>query len=149
MHGNYEKRVHIYLDLDDHRQLVAAADAHGMPLTPYARDAALAYSDQRFLVPPRLDELLSRLIQETRRVGNNVNQIAARVNVTRTVRNDELDQAKFTISHLEQTTRILNTVIHNLRHDHQVIKPQNDEFHSDAGLHQRSEKEGTGIDPQS
>ena len=114
MHGTFEKRITSNLHDDDHRLLKAAADAAGMKLAPFVRDAALAYLSGRFLVPPRLDDLLGRLIAEARRVGNNVNQVAAKVNATDSVTRSDLRRTRKATSELERVTAILRTVIHNL-----------------------------------
>ena len=114
MHGTFDKRITCNLRDDDYRLLKAAAEAAGMRLAPFVRDAALAYQTGRFLVPPRLDDLLGRLIAEVRRVGNNVNQIAAKVNATGTVTKGDVGRAGDAALELERVTAILWAVIHNL-----------------------------------
>jgi hypothetical protein len=114
MHGTFNNRITCNLRAEDYQQLAAAAKKAGVPLAPFLRDAAMAYLGKRFLVPPRLDELLARLIGETRRVGNNVNQVAAKVNASATTSREDLDRVKAEIAMLEDVTRILRTVLHNL-----------------------------------
>jgi len=114
MHGTYKRRITCNLRDDDHQQLKAAADAAGMRLAPFVRDAALAYLTDSFLVPPRLDDLLGRLIAEARRIGNNVNQVAAKVNSTGRANRAELARARDAALELEHVTAILRTVVHNL-----------------------------------
>jgi len=124
MHGSFEKRVTCNLKRPDYLRLKVAAGAVGLSLAPYIREAALAHLDERFLVPPRLDDLIGRLIAETRRVGNNVNQVAARVNAKHSVTHEDLRQVIATVENLEDASRILRVVIQNLRHDHQVSESQ-------------------------
>lgn len=117
MHGSYDKRITCNLRDDDHLALKTAADAAGMRLAPFVRDAALAYLAGRSLVPPRLDDLLGRLIAEVRRVGNNVNQIAAKANATGNVTRSDIKRAGDAALELECVTAILRTVVHNLTSD--------------------------------
>lgn len=114
MHGTYDKRITCNVHDDDYRLLREAADAAGMRLAPFTRDSALAYLAGRFLVPPRLDDLLGRLITEVRRVGNNVNQVAAKVNATGKATEADLFRVADFVVELERVTAILRTVIHNL-----------------------------------
>lgn len=114
MHGTFDKRVTVNLLAADHGRLERAAHQAGVPLAPFLRSAALAYLDQRFVVPPRLDELLARLVQETRRVGTNLNQVAARVNTARVADPTDLAEARRVVHSLEDTTRALGAVLHNL-----------------------------------
>lgn len=117
MHGSYDKRVTCNLRLDDYIRLEAAANAAGRRLAPYLRDAALAYRQGRFLVPPQLDDLLARLVGEARRIGTNVNQIAARVNHTARVEHEQLEALRRSLEELEEVSRILKVVLHNLHPD--------------------------------
>lgn len=114
MHGSFQKRITINLTTDQHERLARAAAAAGIQLAPFVRSAALAYLDQSFVVPPRLDELLARLIQETRRVGTNVNQVAARVNAARVATPKDIDDVARNLRELEDTARVLKVVLHNL-----------------------------------
>jgi hypothetical protein len=114
MHGSYSKRITINLHEAQYRRLSEAARCADMAIAPYARAAALGYLDQTFVVPPRLDDLLARLIQETRRIGTNLNQIAERANATRRVSDSDLEAATRTVHELEQTTRVLRVVLDNL-----------------------------------
>ena len=114
MHGTFDKRVTLNLLAADHRRLEHAAREAGVPLAPFVRSAALAYLDQRFVVPPRLDQLLARLVQETRRVGTNLNQVAARVNTAKAADPTDLAEARRVVHQLEDTARVLGTVLHNL-----------------------------------
>jgi hypothetical protein len=117
MHGSFQKRITINLTTDQHERLTRAAAAAGIQLAPYLRSAALAYLDKRFAVPPRLDDLLARLIQETRRVGTNVNQVAARVNAARVATPRDVGDVALVLRELEGTARVLQVVLHNLSPD--------------------------------
>ena len=114
MHGTYPERVTCNLSSEDHARLSAAAADAGVPLAPFIRDSALANLELRCPVPPKLDDLLARLIGETRRVGNNVNQVAAKVNSTCRASKEDIDRVKAGLTKLEEVTRILRVVIHNL-----------------------------------
>ena len=114
MHGSFHKRVTVNLTTDQHDSLAQAAAGAGVQVAPYVRSAALAYLDQSFVVPPRLDELLARLIQETRRVGTNVNQVAARVNAARVATPRDIEDVTHVLRELEGTARVLHVVLHNL-----------------------------------
>jgi hypothetical protein len=114
MHGTYNKRITCNLRNRDYRRLKETAEQAGMSLAPFLRSAALAYLDSNFIVPPRLDELLARLIAETRRVGNNVNQIAAKANALQSVSGEDIHRLKEKVADLEHVTRLLRRVIHNL-----------------------------------
>ena len=114
MHGSFHKRITINLRADQHQRIAQAAAAAGIPTAAFVRSAALAYLDQSFVVPPRLDELLARLIQETRRVGTNVNQVAARVNAARLATPKDMEDVARVLGQLEGTARVLKVVLHNL-----------------------------------
>lgn len=114
MHGSFDKRVSVNLTAAQHERLSQAAMDAGMQLAPYVRSAALAYLDQGFVVPPRLDDLLARLIQETRRIGTNVNQVAARVNASRVATPNDIQEVASVLRKLEETARVLDVVLHNI-----------------------------------
>ena len=114
MHGSFEKRISINLRADQYERLAVAARIAGIQLAPFVRRAAIAYLDKNFVVPPRLDELLARLIQETRRVGTNVNQIAARVNASQVAGREDIQEVECVLRDLEDTARVLQVVLHNL-----------------------------------
>jgi hypothetical protein len=115
MHGTYDQRITCNLRNRDYLRLKEAAARAGMGLAPFVREAALAHLDSLFMVPPRLDELLARLIAETRRVGNNVNQVAAKVNALQRVSRADIQRVKEKLDDLEHVTRLLRKIIHNLR----------------------------------
>jgi hypothetical protein len=83
--------------------------------TTLLRDAAFAYLKQRFLLPPHLEETLVRLLQETRRIGTNLNQIAAKANALQRATWGDLRSARKLVSRLEERLRELDVFLSSLR----------------------------------
>jgi hypothetical protein len=115
MHGSYPHRVACNLHTDQYHRLRAAADAHRAALAPFLRDAAIAYLDQRFRVPEGLQDVLTANLQEVRRIGTNLNQIAAKANTQQRVTRGDLRQAKRAAALLEDRIRTLEGVIASLK----------------------------------
>jgi len=108
-------RVNCRLDLDEVRMLrVRAREAKVKPTT-LLRQAALAYLRQRFLVPPQLKETLMQLLQETRRIGTNLNQIAAKTNLLQRATGGDLRRARKLVDGLETRLRALDSLLRTLR----------------------------------
>ena len=81
MHGSYTHRVTCNLHPEQYFKLIRVSRQFNTRLAPFVREAALAYIDKRSLLPPELQKQLNGIVQEVRRVGTNLNQIAARANI--------------------------------------------------------------------
>ena len=78
-HKDYQKRtkrVSPVLTLAEYAQLKREAKRHAMPVATFARACIFAYLDGTYVVPD--EERLHQLEVALRRIGSNVNQIAAR-----------------------------------------------------------------------
>jgi hypothetical protein len=108
-------RVNCRLDPDEVRMLRARAREVKMKPTSLLRQAALAYLRQRFLLPPQLEETLVQLLQETRRIGTNLNQIAAKTNSLQRATGGDLRRARKLLEGFEAHLRMLDRLLHTLR----------------------------------
>ena len=114
MHGSYTHRVTCNLYPEQYFRLQKAARKLHSRLAPFVREAALAYVDQRRMLPYTLDKQLRSLIQEIRRVGTNFNQIAKRANSFQRLTHDDLRRGADLIQHLERQVSVLRTILEEL-----------------------------------
>jgi hypothetical protein len=77
------RRVNVTLSPEEHARFELASQAQGERVTTHLKQCALAYLDQRYLVPPRLEEQLDEFIAIMRGIGNNLNQLARHSNEMR------------------------------------------------------------------
>lgn len=110
-----EVRVNCRLTPDEKRKLATAACAVGVPPATLLRMAGFAYLDQRFLLPPQIEDVLRSLIRETRRIGTNLNQIAAKANTLRRVTGGDLRTARKAVGEFEEQFREFETLLRSLR----------------------------------
>ena len=76
-----QERVTVRLSRQEHDQLTAAADRAGLTVGSYVRARVLTAPTTRAVrTPPVSKVALSKLLGEIGRIGNNVNQIARRLN---------------------------------------------------------------------
>jgi hypothetical protein len=108
-------RVNCRLEPAEMQLLVAQARQASVKPTTLLRDAALAYFKQQFLLPPQLEDILLGLLQETRRIGTNLNQIAAKANALQRTTWGELHRARKIISGLDERLRELEALLTSLR----------------------------------
>ena len=114
MHGSYTHRVTCNLHPEQFFRLQETAQKLHTRLAPFVREAALAYVDQRRMLPYTLDKQLRSLIQEIRRVGTNFNQIAKRANTLQRLTHDDLRRGADLIQHLERQVTVLRTILEDL-----------------------------------
>ena len=120
MHGTFTHRVTCNLYPEQYFQLEEAARKCHSRVAPFLRDAGLAYLSRRFLLPPTLEKQLTGIVQEVRRVGTNLNQIAARANTLQRLTHDDLRRAAKLVQYLERQVTMLRHILQTLPHDHQV-----------------------------
>jgi len=77
------KRINCTLTKAEYAAVSARAARIQMKPTACFKALALAYSDQRYLVPPDIEAKLEAVVFLLRNVANNVNQIARRANQMR------------------------------------------------------------------
>ena len=75
-----KKRVDLVYGLDEYLRLEREARAHGRKITPFIKACADAYLKKSYVVPD--EERVHQLEVALRRIGSNVNQIAARAHRT-------------------------------------------------------------------
>ncbi|MCB1055062.1 MAG: plasmid mobilization relaxosome protein MobC [Acidobacteria bacterium] len=109
-----------------HELLLTTARSFGAKLAPFLRDAAMAYCQRRTMLPESLQNHLGQLIQEIRRVGTNLNQMAAHANSFQRVTHQDLRNAGRLVLTLERVVSVLQKTLEDLpssdnaSHDHQV-----------------------------
>ena len=84
------KRVELYLTLEEWKRLSALAKAHGLKLSPFLKACVLAYLEKLFILPDR--KVLHDLEVGMRKIGTNINQIAYVANRESSVSANALDQ---------------------------------------------------------
>ena len=120
MHGTYTHRVTCNLHPEQFFRLQQVAQQFNSRLAPFVRDAALAYLDRRSLLPASLEKHLTKIVQEVRRVGTNLNQIAKRANTYQRLTHDDLRKAAQLVVMMERLVLVLRQALESLPHDHQV-----------------------------
>lgn len=113
-HGQFDKRVTINLTLSDYAELREHAHERGHRLAPFVREAALAQCREAVVIPPELPRLINRLQTDVKRIGTNVNQIARHTNIAQRVSFRQIYKTRKFVEDLDQATKTLRTVIHNL-----------------------------------
>lgn len=77
------RRVSATLAPDEYQRLMDSARAQGERATTHLKRCALAYLDNRYLVPPDIETRLDALLAVMRGIGNNLNQLARHSNEMR------------------------------------------------------------------
>lgn len=114
MHGTYTHRVTCNLYPDQYFQISHAAHQHHSRVAPFLRDTALAYLDRRSVLPVSLETRLEKIRQEIRRVGTNLNQIAARANTYQRLTHQDLRRGAQLVVMLERQMKILRALLESL-----------------------------------
>ena len=120
MHGTYTHRVTCNLYPEQYFRLQQVAQQFNSRLAPFMRDAALAYVERRSMLPASLEKHLTKIVQEVRRVGTNLNQIARRANTYQRLTHDDLRKAAQLVIMMERQVMVLRHALESLPHDHQV-----------------------------
>lgn len=110
-----EQRVNCRLSPEEQQKLAAFARKMRVKPSTLLRIAAFAYLEQRFLLPPQLEDLLLRLLQESRRIGTNLNQLAAKANSLQRATGGDLRSARKLVNALEDRVRELDDLLRSLR----------------------------------
>ena len=124
MHGTYTHRITCNLHPDQYFQLSHTAQQFNTRLAPFVRDAALAYISKKSLLPAPLEKHLVGIVQEVRRVGTSLHQIAERANTYQRITHDDLRKAGQLVQLLEHQITILHHSLQALPHDRQVTPAQ-------------------------
>jgi hypothetical protein len=97
----HKKRVKCTLEAGEYAQLAKQAIKTGDTPTAFLKKAAFAYLNKKYLVPQNIENSLEKLSGQIRKIGNNLNQIAARTNTLKKVSFGDLNQAKKELERLE------------------------------------------------
>ena len=100
-YAHEKKRLKITLSSHEYDRLKEQAEAHGQKFAAFAREAMLAYLDQRFLVPDA--QKVSDLEVALRKIGNNINQIAHHTNRIERLTYGNATQLRQNLEELEDT----------------------------------------------
>jgi hypothetical protein len=104
MREKHRPTRHYYqVELNDKQNKRLIDEANGRHPTPFLREAAFAYFDQRILLPKSLEEALAKATVEINRIGNSINQIAHRANIERHVTCRELERANLLLVELQRS----------------------------------------------
>ena len=126
MHGTYTHRVTCNLYPVQYYTLERAAERAKTRLAPFVRDAALAYLDQRIVLPPEFSTNLFNIHCEISRGGAGLNEIAERARTIGRITHTDLKDAGDFVRALDQQTMMLRNEVDSLPavlslpHDHQI-----------------------------
>lgn len=120
MHGTFTHRVTCNLHPDQYFKLAHTAQHFNSRISPFLRDAALAYLDRRSFLPQDLTQKITGIVQEIRRVGGSIHQIAERANTYQRLTHDDLRKSGQLVTMLERQMTVLHHLLHSLPHDRQV-----------------------------
>lgn len=110
-----EVRVNCRLTPDEQSQLQKAARTAKVPPSTLLRVAAFAYFGRKNVLPPGLEDMLRALLQELRRSGTNLNQIAAKVNRLQRVSFGDFRHARRVFAQFEERLRELEELLRTMR----------------------------------
>jgi hypothetical protein len=110
-----EVRINCRLTPEENRQLEKHARVAGIRPTTFLRKSAFAYLEQSVLLPPGTEESLSRLLQETRRIGTNLNQLAAKANSLQRMFMGDVRKAHRIVDDFEERLHELENLLRSLR----------------------------------
>ena len=100
------KRLNASLSPDEYELLCRRAEQAGRTPTAFLKELAFRQlrRQNNFIVPAELEQRLSQLIEQTRRLGNNTNQLAKEAYVNG-VNSTKLEQARRLIFELEDAVK--------------------------------------------
>jgi len=104
------RRITLTLSDSEYSKLKSKAKNHGMPLATYMKVAVHSYHELNLIYPRGIEEKLSSLIGQIRRIGTNINQMARHVNSVQSVAWGELREVRASLKELEKR---LNDFIRN------------------------------------
>jgi len=110
-----EVRINCRLTPEEQRQLIKAAREAKVPPSTLLRLAAFAYLEKQTLLPPSLEDLLRSLLQEARRSGTNLNQIAAKVNRLQRASFGDIRDTRRVLAQYEERIRELEALLRTMR----------------------------------
>ncbi len=123
MHGTYTHRVTCNLYPVQYYTLERAAERAKTRLAPFVRDAALAYIDQKIVLPADFEKNLLSIHQEIQQLGASLSQIAQRANTLQRVTHGDLKHAGQLVQVLDRQVAMLRNEMNSLPslpHDHQI-----------------------------
>ncbi len=126
MHGTYTHRVTCNLYPVQFYTLERAAERAKTRLAPFVRDAALAYIDQKIVLPPEFAANLFNIHREVRRGGAGLDEIAERAKTIQRITHADLRSAGDFVRALDHQIVLLRNEVDTLSallslpHDHQI-----------------------------
>ena len=94
-------RLGVSLTPTEYRRLSRTAKEHGLKTGSFIRKAALAYTEQKFLLPD--DATVLALELGIRRVGLNINQVVRHIHEKKTIEELDIDRINALLIELEDT----------------------------------------------
>lgn len=95
------RRIESTFSEDQYRRILDEAERSGRKPSVFLREAALAYLDQRYLVPQDVESALRTLTLQLRSAGNNLNQIARYANTQKEASQALLQAARKCLQDME------------------------------------------------
>ena len=126
MHGTYTHRVTCNLYPVQYYTLQRAAERAQTRLAPFVRDAALAYLDQKIVLPPEFATNLFNIHREVCRGGASLDEIAEHARTIQRITHGDLRHAGEVVKALDQQIMMLRNEVDSLPallslpHDHQI-----------------------------
>lgn len=96
---------------DEHARLKEASQGFQMDLAPFVRDSALAYVENRHLIPGRVEVQLEQIHQAICRIESGFRNICGRTGTMQRLRHEDLFKArKLVVQAEEQARKARNTL---------------------------------------
>lgn len=118
MHGTYKHRINCSLHPHQYHPLAQAAKNAGMPTTVFVRDAALAYVQQKTVLPHGLAEEAKKLEQEYENVEMYLRPIIEKADGLQRLTPRETRRASKIAMRLRHLTIAFSRLLNRIPHDH-------------------------------
>ncbi len=118
MHGSYKHRITCNLHPHQYHPLVQAARRLNMPKALFLRDAALAYTQKKTVLPTGIDSKLKAIQHEIQSIGMYLNPIIAEADQLQRVTPGNIRRAAKLIRSLNHQLTDLENTLSSIPHDH-------------------------------
>lgn len=118
MHGTYEHRINCSLHPHQYYPLVQAAKELNMPPTVFVRDAALAYIQQKTVLPRGIADRAKKLEQENETLEMYLNEIVEKAQTLGRVTPREMRRLSRIAIHLGRQAKAFSELLSLIPHDH-------------------------------
>lgn len=102
-----KKRINITISQKEYKEFKKIAEKENLKVSSLVKQMAIAYKEEKYLIPYSIESKLSEFVRKIRGIANNVNQIAYNTNIFSGYFNTE-DFFKTLKSLEDQVTEFIN-----------------------------------------